>query len=307
LGYGYELNQYFLPTHARFVNQLTCFILADAYGDCEDILGKWFAQNPDKRKNVFLASKFGLRFGSDGSISTDSTPEYAKQALNTSLKRLGLPYVDLYYSHRVDGKTPIEKTVQALAELQKEGKTKYIGLSEVSATTLRRACKVAHIDAVQVEYSPFALDAEKVGLFQACKELGVAFVAYAPLGRGMLSGAYRSRDDFDENDYRRMTPRFSEENFPKNLALVDKIQELAKAKGVTPSQLTLAWLLAQGNTIPIPGTTKESRLEENVGGAKVTLTPEEIKIIRETSEAAEVHGERSPEAASALFADTPEL
>ncbi|KAH8689234.1 aldo/keto reductase-like protein [Phaeosphaeriaceae sp. PMI808] len=281
---------------------------ADVYGDNEDILGKWFAANPDKRSDIFLASKFALRYV-DGALTIDSSPEYAKQALETSLKRLGLPFVDLYYCHRLDGKTPIEKTVQAMADMKREGKIKYIGLSECSAESLRRACKVAHIDAVQVEYSPFALDAEKVGLFQTCRELGVAFVAYSPLGRGMLSGAYRSRDDFEEGDYRRYSPRFSEENFPKNLALVEKIQDLAKEKGMTASQLTLAWLMAQGEyVIPIPGTTKEARLEENLGALKVKFTPEEVEMIRQTSEVAEVHGDRAPrDSMGALFADTPPL
>ncbi|KAF2130693.1 aldo/keto reductase-like protein [Dothidotthia symphoricarpi CBS 119687] len=294
-------------THAYKLGE-TSWDTADVYGDNEDVLGKWFAANPEKRSDVFLATKFGLKYTAEGLV-IDSSPQYVKQALESSLKRLGVPSVDLYYCHRLDGRTPIEKTVQALTELKRDGKINYIGLSECSTETLRRACKVTHIDAVQIEYSPFALDAEKVGLFQACIELGVAFVAYAPLGRGMLSGAYKSRDDFDEDDYRRHTPRFSEENFPKNLVLVEKITDLAKAKGVTPSQLTLAWLMAQGDyVIPIPGTTKEVRLEENLGALKIKITPEEMKLIRSTTEAAEIHGDRYPkDAMGSLFANTPPL
>ncbi|EKG12714.1 Aldo/keto reductase [Macrophomina phaseolina MS6] len=290
---------------------LTCFSLAvaDIYGDNEDILGKWFAANPDKRSDIFLATKFAHKFTPAGTLVIDSTPEYAKQALEKSLKRLDLPFVDLYYCHRLDGKTPVEKTVEAMAQMKQEGKAKYIGLSECSAESLRRACKVAHIDAVQVEYSPFALDLERVGLLHACRELGVAVVAYSPLGRGMLTGAYRSRDDFDEGDYRRITPRFSAENFPKNLKLVEKIQRLATEKGVTPSQLTLAWLLAQGEyVIPIPGTTKEERLQGNLKALEVLLTSDEEKAIRKMAEEAEVHGERYPQdAVGALFADTPPI
>jgi aryl-alcohol dehydrogenase-like predicted oxidoreductase len=300
---------YGLYLHSSLIETLTTLIrAADIYGDNEDVLGKWFADNPDKRSSIFLASKFALKF-ENGAMSIDSSPEHAKKAIDSSLKRLGVPFVDLYYCHRLDGKTPIEKTVEAMAEMKRDGKIKHIGLSECSAESLRRAYKVAPIDAVQVEYSPFALDAEKVGLFETCRELGVAFVAYSPLGRGMLSGAYKSRDDFEEDDYRRYTPRFSEENFPKNLELVKKIEELAKKKGVTASQLTLAWLMAQGEyVIPIPGTTKEARLEENLGALDVKLTPEEVELVRKTSEAAEVHGDRAPEdAMGALFADTPSL
>ncbi|OJD28714.1 alcohol dehydrogenase [Diplodia corticola] len=282
---------------------------ADIYGDNEDLLGKWFAANPEKRPDVFLATKFAYRVTSAGTLDTDSSPEYARQALDASLRRLRVSCVDLYYCHRLDGKTPVEKTVQAMAELQREGKTRLIGLSECSAESLRRACNVAHVDAVQVEYSPFALDPERLGLVHACRELGVAVVAYSPLGRGMLSGAYRSRDDFDAADYRLSTPRFSEENFPKNLLLVEKVEELARLKRVTPSQLTLAWLMAQGeHVIPIPGTSRETRLEENLSALKIHLTPEEVDAIRRTSEEAEVHGDRYPQdAAGALFADTPPL
>ena len=211
--------------------------------------GKWFKRNPGKREHIFLATKFANKVESDGSRSVDSSPEYCRQALEKSLSRLGVDQVDLYYAHRLDGKTPVEKTMETLKQLKQEGKIKYIGLSEVSADSLRRACKVEHVDAVQMEYSPFALEIEKesFGLLKAARELGVAIVAYSPIGRGMLGGAIRSPNDFEEGDFRRYAPRFSEENFPKNLELVDKISAIAKKKGVTPSQLTLAWILEQGD------------------------------------------------------------
>ncbi|KAI8934226.1 hypothetical protein NX059_008972 [Plenodomus lindquistii] len=279
---------------------------SDIYGDNEDLIGKWFAANPSKRNDIFLATKFAMK---DGVIN--STPEYAKQAVEKSLKRLGIQQIDLYYCHRVDQKTPIEKTVQGMAELKQAGKIKYLGLSEVSSETLRRAHKVHPISAVQIEYSPFALEIEspQVDLLKTCRELGVAVVAYSPLSRGMLTGTIKSPDDFDETDFRRYAPRFSKENFPKNLKLVDEISSLAKKKGVTPGQLTLAWLLAQGEDIfPIPGTTKIERLDENIGSVKVELSKEEEQAIRKACEAAVVSGERYPESfMAACYADTPPL
>jgi aryl-alcohol dehydrogenase-like predicted oxidoreductase len=184
-------------------------------------------------------------------------------------------------------------------------------LSEVSSQTLRRACKVVHIDAVQIEYSPFTIDIEdpKIALLKTCRELGVAVIAYSPLGRGFLTWEYKSPDGFEEDDFRRMSPRFSKENFPKNLKLVDGISVLATKKGCTAGQLTLAWLMAQGDDIiPIPGTKKVKYLEDNMGALNVKLTPEEVKEVRDLVEAAEVHGERYPSAAmGSLFADTPNL
>jgi len=247
----------------------------------------------------------------DGQVVQDSSPEYVKEACAKSLQRLGVDHVDLYYCHRVDRKTPIEKTVEAMVELKKAGKIHYLGLSEVSSETLRRACKVHHIDAVQVEYSPFAIDIENpsINLLKTCRELGVAIVAYSPLGRGFVTGQYKSPDDFEEGDFRKFAPRFSKENFPKNLKLVDGLVEIAKKKGCTPGQLTLAWLLAQGDDIiPIPGTKKIKYLEENLGALDVKLTREEEKEIRDLVEKAEVHGARYPETMlDTLFADTPPL
>ncbi|RMZ66181.1 short chain dehydrogenase reductase [Pyrenophora seminiperda CCB06] len=281
---------------------------ADIYGDSEELIGKWFAANPDKRADIFLATKFAGK--TDGS-AVDSSPEYAKQAIDKSLKRLGVEHIDLYYVHRVDKKTPIEFTIQALADMVDLGKIKYIGLSEISSDTVRRAYKVHPISAVQVEYSPFSLEieSEQINMLKTCRELGVAIVAYSPLARGMLTGTIKSADDFDETDSRRGMARFSDENFPKNLKLVDRITEMARSKGVTPGQLTLAWLLAQGDDIfPIPGTTKKERLEENVGSLKISLTKEEEAEIRKACEEAEVSGSRYPEVyMQYCYASTPPL
>ncbi|PQE07464.1 putative IN2-2 protein [Rutstroemia sp. NJR-2017a BBW] len=281
---------------------------ADMYLDSEDLVGKWFKRT-GKRDEIFLATKFANKRAADGNMTVDSSPEYCRQACAKSLSRLGIETIDLYYCHRVDKVTPIEKTVEAMVALKNEGKIKYLGLSEVSADTIRRACKVHHIDAVQIEYSPFAIEIEQNDVLKICRELGVAVVAYSPLGRGFLTGQYKSRDDFEEGDFRLDAPRFSEENFSKNLALVEKFKHIASKKGCTPGQLTLAWLMAQGDDIiPIPGTKKIKYLEENLGSLNVTLTDEEEKEIREAVETAEVNGGRYPEAmAGRLYADTPPL
>ncbi|KAL9088201.1 MAG: hypothetical protein Q9165_006328 [Trypethelium subeluteriae] len=282
---------------------------ADMYMDNEDLLGAWFKKNPGKREHVFLATKFANKRTPEGKVEADSSPEYCRQACEKSLNRLGLPFVDLYYVHRLDGKTPVEKTIRELKKLQDEGKIKYIGLSECSAESLRRASKIAHIDAVQVEYSPFSLEieSEQIPILKTARELGTAIVAYSPIGRGMLSGKYRSPEDFPEGDFRRNAPRFSKENFPKNLKLVDEITEIANKKGCTASQITLAWLMAQGDDIfPIPGTTSLERLDENLGALHIKLTKEENQAIRKASESAEVAGGRYPEAFShLLYNDTP--
>ncbi|CAK1361621.1 Aldo-keto reductase yakc [NADP(+)] [Cercospora beticola] len=221
---------------------------ADIYGDSEELIGKWFKQNPGKREEVFLATKFALSVDAAGNFITRSDPEYIREACEKSLKRLNVDYIDLYYCHRLDQKTPIENTVESLKQLKQERKIKYIGLSECSSESLRRACKVEHIDAVQIEYSPFSLDieSEQIGLLKTARELGVAIVAYSPLGRGMLTGQIRNPDDLAVDDMRKYAPRFSPENFPHNLKLVDCLSEIAKTKGCTASQLTLAWILAQG-------------------------------------------------------------
>jgi aryl-alcohol dehydrogenase-like predicted oxidoreductase len=306
------------PDEERFKVLDKCYELgelfwdsADMYNDSEDLLGKWFKANPGKRDNIFLATKFANKVDAQGNRSVDSSPEYCRAACERSLGRLGLPFIDLYYVHRLSKETPIEKTMEELKKLKQEGKIKYIGLSECSSESLRRACKIEHVDAVQIEYSPFSLDIEsdQIGLMKTCRELGCAIVAYSPIGRGMLGGKIRSPNDFEDGDFRKFAPRFSEANFPKNLKLVDQITEMAKKKNATPSQLTLAWLLHQGNDIfPIPGTTNLDRLQENIDALKIKLTKEEEQEIRKACEAAEVHGGRYPDAfASALFADTPPL
>jgi aryl-alcohol dehydrogenase-like predicted oxidoreductase len=265
----------------------------------------------EKRQHVFLATKFAIVTHPDGTYTTDTSPEYAKKALAKSLERLGLPSVDLYYIHRLDQVTPIEKTMEALVELKNEGKFKYIGISECSSATVRRAHAIHPISAVQSEYSPFSLEIEskQIDLLRTCRELGVATVAYSPLGRGLISGQYKSPDDFEDGDIRKWLPRFTKENFPKNLELVNQLNKIATRKSITTSQLALAWLLAQGDDIfPIPGTQRLNRLEENIGAASVQLSKEEEQEIRKAVEAAEVGGSRYPDAiTSSLYADTPAL
>ncbi|CAF1442439.1 unnamed protein product [Rotaria magnacalcarata] len=284
---------------------------ADIYGDNEELLGKYFQKYPEQRKKVFLATKFGNVISPDGKFGVRGDAQYVREASERSFKRLGLDSVDLYYAHRIDKTVPIEETVKAMKELVDSGKVKYIGLSECSSETLRRAYAVHPIACVQIEYSPFSLDIERddIGLLKTCRELGVAIVCYSPLGRGMLTGQYKSLDDFDENDFRRMLPRFSKENFPKNLKLVDHLTELAKKKNCTSGQLTLAWILAQGNDfIPIPGTTKIKNLEDNAAAANIQLSEQEIKEIRHVCETADANGERYPEAfVTNLFADSAPL
>ncbi|KAL1611846.1 hypothetical protein SLS60_000067 [Paraconiothyrium brasiliense] len=282
---------------------------SDVYADSEDLLRLWF-ERTGKRDQIFLATKFGVSM-ENGKPVIRSDPEYVRQACEKSLKRLGVDKIDLYYCHRVDKVTPIEKTVAAMAELKREGKIGVLGLSEVSAATIRRAVKMHHIHAVQLEYSPFALDIEssQIGVLETCRELGIAVVAYSPLGRGFLTGQIKSPDDFEEGDFRRHAPRYSRENFPKNLKLVQTLQEVASKKGCTAGELSLAWLLAQGlDIIPIPGTKKIKYLEENVNAINVQLTDEEVKHIRTEIERIEVTGNRYPPAfQSYSFGDTPEL
>lgn len=288
---------------------------ADEYGDSEDLLGKYFAANPDKRKDVFLCTKFGMRghsMNADGSIAVqvDSSPEYCKAAIEKSLGRLGLPYVDLYYCHRLDKTTPIEKTVEAMAELKRAGKVKYLGLSECSAESLRRAHAVHPITAVQVEYGPacLAIESPETKLLDTCRELGVAVVCYSPLGNGLLGGAIRSFDDVSKPGDPRghALPSMKAENIEKNLAVVDQLAALAKRKDATVGQLCLAWLLAQGKDIfPIPGTTKVSRMEENAGSMKVEISPEEDQEVREIVK--QLYAPRFHATTGFAFADTPPL
>jgi aryl-alcohol dehydrogenase-like predicted oxidoreductase len=282
---------------------------ADVYADSEDLIGNWFKRT-GKRNDIFLATKFGFR--SEPGRLIDGRPEYVKQAFEKSLSRLGVDHIDLYYLHRADTTVPIEHTVGAMAELVKAGKVKYLGLSECSAATLRRAHAVHPISAVQVEYSPFTLDIEdeQVGLLKAARELGITIVAYSPLGRGLLTGQFKSPDDFEENDFRRAIPRYSKENFPKILKLAEGLKRIGEKYGATAGQVALAWLLAQGDDIiPIPGTKKIKYLEENLVAAKIQLTPTDLNDVRAEAKMADTsNGPRYPVGmGELLFANTPEL
>ena len=268
---------------------------SDAYGPStnEVLVGRAIAH---RRDEVVLATKFGLVRDPDDPAARgqNGTPEYVKQAAEASLQRLGVDYIDLYYQHRVDPATPIEETVGALAELVQEGKVRYIGLSEASPDTLRRANAVHQITALQTEYSLWSREPEDE-ILPTCRELGIGFVAYSPLGRGFLTGAIQSIDDLDEDDYRRFSPRFQGENFQRNLDLVTKISELAADKAVTPAQLALAWVLSQGEDIvPIPGTKRRARLEENAAAVDVVLSDDELREIADALP--EAAGQRYPEA-----------
>ncbi|KAI0247981.1 NADP-dependent oxidoreductase domain-containing protein [Lactifluus subvellereus] len=282
---------------------------ADVYGDSEELIGRWFKRT-GKRSDIFLATKFGA--GSPSGKMIDGSPAYVKEACNKSLERLGVDCIDLYYAHRTDPTVPIEHTVGAMAELVKEGKVKNIGICECNGETLRRAYKVHPIAAIQVEYSPFTLDAEdpKIGALQAARELGVTVFAYSPLGRGLLTGKYRSPDDFEEGDIRRIIPRYSKENFPNVLKVVEEIKQIGERHGASAGQATLTWLLAQGpDIIPIPGTRNVKYLNENLGSLNVTLSPEEVREIREIAQRADsVLGERYPPAMlETLYTSTPPL
>lgn len=282
---------------------------AALYGDSEELLGKWF-QRTGKRNEIFLATKFGNHVTPEGGREIRNEPEYIRQSVQKSLERLKTDYIDLLYCHRFSGKTPVEDIVATMKEFIDSGKVRYLGLSECGVDTLKRASKIHQISAYQIEYSPFSMDIEKeeVGLLKTCRELGIATIAYSPLGRGMLTGQYKSIDDFDENDFRRSIPRFSAENFDKNIQLVNTLKAMADKKGCTPGQLTLAWMMAQGDDIfPIPGTKKIPYLEENVGACKVSLTVTENAQIRQAIENAEVHGTRVAEhLMGALVMDTPQ-
>jgi len=275
---------------------ISFFDTSDMYGPFknEELVGKALKGIRDK---VTLATKFGIvRTGDPNIRGVNGRPEYVKASCEGSLKRLGVDYIDLYYQHRVDPNVAIEETVGAMAELVKEGKVKYLGLSEAGPNTIRRAHHVHPITALQTEYSLWSRDPEDE-LLALVQELGIAFVAYSPLGRGFLTGRFKKFEDFEENDYRRVSPRFQGENFEKNLALVKKIEELAKSKNVLPGQLALAWVLAQSdNIIPIPGTTKQKHIEENIAATEILLTKEELELIETAFPKGVASGLRYPEA-----------
>jgi len=247
-----------------------------------------------RRSEVFLCTKFGIVRNEEGVFGGyNSSPSYVKQCCQNSLNRLGIDCIDLYYQHRLDSQTPIEDTVKAMAELVQEGKVKYLGLSEASAATIRRAHAVHPISAYQVEYSPWSVDIELDDRLAVCKELGIAVVAYSPLGRGFLTGEIKSPDDLPEGDWRRTNPRFQAEAFVKNLELVESLKALAVKKGVTVAQFTLAWVLAQSPIIiPIPGTRKVSRLDENWGAKDVQITAEDNEAVRNLIDTITVVGDR---------------
>lgn len=268
---------------------------ADMYGSGanEQLVGKAIK---DCRDRIILATKFGVLRGEDKSFrGVNGSPEYVRQACDASLQRLGTDYIDLYYQHRVDPNVPIEDTVGAMAELVKQGKVRYIGLSEAAPATIRRAHAVHPITALQTEYSLWSRDPEDE-ILPTVRELGIGFVPYSPLGRGFLSGQIKSLDDLAPDDYRRYSPRFQGENFAKNLQLVEQVKEIATQKGVTPGQLAIAWLLAQGEDIvPIPGTKRRAYLEENVAATNITLTEAELERINEVAPKSIAAGDRYPD------------
>lgn len=269
---------------------------ADLYGPYknEELVGRAIR---GKRDGLIIATKFGFVRDPNNLLARaiNGKPDYVRKACEGSLKRLGIDHIDLYYQHRVDPATPIEETVGAMAELVKEGKVRYLGLSEAGSQTMRRAVKVHPIAALQSEYSLWSRDPEN-GVLQTCRELGIGFVAYSPLGRGFLTGQIRRFEDFAEDDFRRRNPRFQGENFQKNVELVKKVEEIARAKGCTASQLALAWVLAQGEDIvPIPGTKHLKYLEENVGAMNVKLTPEDLRRLEEVFPHGAAAGTRYPE------------
>ncbi|WNG44574.1 aldo/keto reductase [Archangium minus] len=269
---------------------------ADMYGPFtnEKLVGKAIA---DRRDQVILATKFGNVRGEDGSfLGISGKPDYVRKACDASLKRLGVDHIDLYYQHRVDTSVPIEDTVGAMAELVKQGKVRYLGLSEAAPDTIRRAHKVHPISALQTEYSLWSREPEDE-ILPTVRELGIGFVAYSPLGRGFLTGRYRRPEDFAPNDYRRNSPRFQGDNFTKNLQLVEKINELSARKKVKASQLAIAWVMARGEDIvPIPGTKQVKYLKENIAAANIRLSPEELRELDAIAPKGVAAGTRYPEA-----------
>ena len=281
---------------------ITLFDTAEIYGphSNEELLGRALA---GKRDKAFIATKFGITPGGapGGGMALDGSPARARDAIEGSLKRLGVDTIDLYYLHRVDPNTPIEDTVGAMARFVDEGKVRFLGLSEASSDTLRRGHAVHPITALQSEYSLWTRDPED-GVLATCRELGVGLVPYSPLGRGFLTGAIRSPDDFEDGDSRKTNPRFIGENFQRNLRLVDEVNAIAADKGVTPAQLALAWVLAQGDDlVPIPGTKRVKTLEENVAAVDVVLTPEDLARIDAAFPKDAAAGERYPETTMAAI------
>jgi aryl-alcohol dehydrogenase-like predicted oxidoreductase len=282
---------------------ITFLDTADMYGPHtnEALVGRAIKERG--REEIVLATKFGVvRDPSNPTFrGVSGKPEYVRSACEASLRRLGVDTIDLYYQHRVDPDTPIEETVSAMAQLVKEGKIRYLGLSEAGVQTIRRAHAVHPIAALQTEYSLWTRDPED-GILQVCRELGIAFVAYSPLGRGFLTGKIRRFEDLAPDDFRRYSPRFQGENFQRNLDLVERVHGIAVQKGCTPAQLALAWVLSQGeDIIPIPGTKRRTFLEENLGALDVRLTPEDLARIEEAMPKGVAAGMRYPEAIMSML------
>ena len=294
--YGARDDAQSIATVHRAVDLGVTFLdTADMYGPFtnEELLGKAIQ---GRRDQVELATKFGIvRSATDPLLrGFNGKPEYVKSSCDASLGRLGVDHIDLYYQHRVDADVPIEDTVGAMSELVKAGKVRYLGLSEAGPSTIRKAHAVHPITALQTEYSLWSRDPEDE-ILAVCRDLGIGFVPYSPLGRGFLTGQFQSVKDFAPDDYRQHSPRFQGENFTKNLELVGRIKVIAAEKGITASQLALAWVLAQGDDIvPIPGTKRRSYLEENIAAADVTLTPEELRRIDEVAPKGVASGDRYP-------------
>ncbi|KAF4156652.1 hypothetical protein CNMCM8927_007747 [Aspergillus lentulus] len=295
--------------HAH-ATRLRFWDMADIYGDSDYVVREWIKRSGE-RNDVFLGTKFGLQRQPNGRHTFRSDPEYVKAACARSLQRLGVDTIDLYYCYRVDGVTPIERTVEAMEELKKQGKIRYLGLSDVSAATLRRAHAAHPITAVQVEYSLLTLDIESPAseTLKTCRELGMAIVAFSPIGRDILTGQFQSRADIPEGDLRRMYPKYAEENFPEILKLVEKLRNVANGHGSTPAQVALAWLLATGpDIIPMPGTKSAARMDENAAAALMQLSDRAVQEIRTLAEKVEIEGTRYPAAVMAtLCSDTPSL
>ncbi len=291
---GREEEESIATIHRALDLGVTFLDTADMYGvgRNEELVGRAVRR---RRPEVVLATKFGNVRGPDGSYrGINGRPEYVAQACEASLRRLGVDVIDLYYQHRVDPHTPIEDTVGAMAGLVKQGKVRYLGLSEAAPATLRRAHAVHPISALQTEYSLWSRDPEDT-ILGACRDLGIGFVAYSPLGRGFLTGRYRRFEDLAPDDSRRNMPRFQGDNFERNLKLVARVQDLAREKHCTPAQLVLAWLLAQREDIvPIPGTKRRVYLEENVGALGVLLTPDDLAAIQQVAPVGAAAGERYP-------------
>ncbi len=271
------------------------FDTAETYGPYknEELLGRFLARVP--RERVVVATKFGFRFAADGTRleGTDGSPANVRRACEGSLRRLGIEVIDLFYQHRVDQAVPIEETVGAMAKLVEEGKVRTLGLSEAGPSTLRRASTVHPIAALQSEYSLWSREVESNGVLETCRELGIAFVPYSPLGRGFLTGAIQKLSDLDPSDWRRTNPRFGEEALRQNLRLADVVKELAGKKGCTPAQLALAWVLAQGDdVVPIPGTKRVRYLEDNMGALNVKLSASDLEEIDRRVKGLAIVGER---------------